>query len=293
MPSGSEGKRRRPSPGFLADRRERAVGRFSTCLSRASRNPSEKAIHDLRVSIRRLQSFLSVTEEFLGVPGSYARQRKRLKALMGPLGRLRDAQVKIGWIRELLPEGDEASYRYALAVRSEAERRWESVRGMLRSVAPDRFLPRMKEQRDPSLRGAAATAKATAILRARRRKVEGFRDGARNEADPHPLHRMRLAFKRYRYSAEVLSPLFPSVTRESLDRLHDFQTLLGTIHDFDVLGEEIRRFQARILGTGEPCELLRKVDSERRKRFLSLERILSRPDGLAEEVFGTEFGRTD
>ena len=99
---------------------------------------------------------------------------------------------------------------------------------------------------------------------------------------------MRLAFKKYRYAAEVLLPLFPKATEETAKRLHDFQTLLGTIHDCDVILAEAASFRRDILGLEKECALEIAFRAFREKSFGTFREIAGSPDSLAR-VFGTEF----
>jgi CHAD domain-containing protein len=99
---------------------------------------------------------------------------------------------------------------------------------------------------------------------------------------------MRLAFKKYRYAAEVLLPLFPKATEETAKRLHDFQTLLGTIHDCDVILAEAAAFRCAILGQEKECALERAFRAFREKRFGEFRGIAGTDAGLSR-VFGTAF----
>ena len=96
--------------------------------------------------------------------------------------------------------------------------------------------------------GSRRALLAPDILGKLEREVSKHRKAALDPAHPEALHRMRLAFKKYRYAAEVLLPLFPKATEETAKRLHAFQTLLGTIHDCDVILAEAASFRRDILG---------------------------------------------
>lgn len=277
------------TPPFLEQSGRERADRFQACLKRAARRPGEKEIHDLRVSIRRLLSFCGVAASLSGkeaIPGSESR---RIKELMGPLGRLRDAQVKIEWLKRIVPIGDEGTYLYALSVLSDAEK-WEGrVRDLMRKTVVRRLKAQRLKMNFPVLPKNRLEKKAAGLLAAQRRIVESFRESARNEDNAEALHRMRLAFKIYRYSAEVLAPLFPRVTARSLERLHGFQTLLGNLHDFDVLLAEAEKFHRRILKPGEACVLLPRLRGIRHREFLRLAPLLSASTALSERVFGKEF----
>jgi CHAD domain-containing protein len=99
---------------------------------------------------------------------------------------------------------------------------------------------------------------------------------------------MRLAFKKYRYAAEVLLPLFPKATEETAKRLHDFQTLLGTIHDCDVILAEAASFRRNVLGLEKECALEIAFRAFREKNFMEFQGIAGTTGGLSR-VFGTTF----
>lgn len=268
---------------------KKALGRFRKTLARAASEPSEEAVHDLRVAIRRLQTYLSVEADIADAPDAARPMLAPLKNLMRPLGRLRDLQVRLIRISALVPEGDDVSYAYALAVRSESERREREVRDFLSRIAPDRLLPgagNIPRLDDPP---ATLKGKAVALLASRESAVRAFRENASDERDAEALHRMRLAFKKYRYSAEVLVPLFPAATDETMARLHAFQTLLGDLHDLDVMFADARAFASGVLLYDGPFDLLDAATSARRTEFATIMKALRSDADLTARVFGVEF----
>jgi CHAD domain-containing protein len=52
---------------------------------------------------------------------------------------------------------------------------------------------------------------------------------------------MRVAFKRFRYTAELLQPFLPDYTQERLQRMKDFQDAAGNIQDVSVLLDRIEK----------------------------------------------------
>jgi CHAD domain-containing protein len=262
--------------------------RFREGLKRASADPtSDEAVHDLRVAIRRVLAWITVRTALLGPDRRLREARSSLKALMTPLGKLRDAHVKRDWIRNVVPEGDEPSYRYAVKVSGDVLR-WEfRARKYLGA-------PSTRRLRVPLPRGAGglggrleAAILAPDILGRLEREVSKNRDAALDPAHPEALHRMRLAFKKYRYVAEVLLPLFPKATEETSKRLHAFQTLLGTIHDFDVILAEAHAFRRDILGVPTESTIETAFRRLREEKSRELQEIAGATGSLAS-VFGEE-----
>ncbi|TRZ99617.1 MAG: CHAD domain-containing protein [Deltaproteobacteria bacterium] len=273
---------------FLAVSGRTRSARFLEQLKRAAANPaSDEAVHDLRVAIRRVLAWIAVRDALLGPDPRLREARVSLKTLMSPLGMLRDAHVKRDWILKVVPEGDEPSYQYSVQVASDVLR-WEArVRKRLVTQSTRRLrllIPKGGGGLGGQLEAAIL---APDLLGRLEREVSKHRDAALDPAHPEALHRMRLAFKKYRYAAEVLLPLFPRATEETAKRLHGFQTLLGTIHDFDVILAEAAAFRHGILGMEEECGLEAAFRAVREKSFGELRGIAGTPDALAG-VFGKE-----
>ncbi len=274
---------------FLAESGQGRFARFRECLKHAAANPaSDEAVHDLRVAIRRILAWTAVRVALLGPDRRLREHDLFLKALMAPLGKLRDAHVKRDWIRKVDPEGDEPSYQYSVQVASDVLR-WEAkVRKRLGEQSTRRL-------RVPFPKGAGglggrleAAILAPDHLGRLEREVSKHLASALDPAHPEALHRMRLAFKKYRYAAEVLLPLFPKATEETAMRLHDFQTLLGTIHDCDVILAEAASFRRDILGREKECALEIAFRAFREKSFGEFKGVAGTAGGLSR-VFGTAF----
>ncbi|TFG59267.1 MAG: CHAD domain-containing protein [Deltaproteobacteria bacterium] len=274
---------------FLAESGRKRLARVREHLKRAAANPaSDEAVHDLRVAIRRVLAWIAVRDALLGPDRRLRESRRCLKALMSPLGKLRDAHVKRDWIRRVVPEGDEPSYLYAVQVASDVLR-WEArVRKRLGAQSTRRLrvpLPKGAGGRGGQLEAAIL---APDLLWRLEREVSKHLASALDPAHPEALHRMRLAFKKYRYATEVLLPLFPKATEETAKRLHAFQTLLGTIHDCDVILAEAASFRHGILGQKTECALEIAFRAFREKNFQEFREIAGTDGGLSQ-VFGTAF----
>ncbi len=270
---------------FLAEAGRARIDLFRNRLRRAAADPvSEEAIHDLRVSIRRVLAWIDVREALLGPDRDLRAARSSLKALMTPLGKLRDAQVKRDLIRTILPNGDEPSYLYAILVASDVGRWEERVRRLLGRKSARRIrvpLPWPRIGRGTGADVAVAGSRHLAMLA---RAVRKHRKGALDASNPEALHRMRLAFKKYRYAAELFYPLFPRAGKTVAKRHQAFQTLLGTIHDCDVILVGVRSFRDGCLGEKAECALETAVRSLRSEKFRDFLPIAEHATDLCENV---------
>jgi len=84
----------------------------------------------------------------------------------------------------------------------------------------------------------------------------------------------------------VFLPLFPRGGRAAAKRHQAFQTLLGTIHDFDVTLVEARSFLGNAVGYRGESALETAFRRLREKRFREFVRAVGEAGGLAR-VFGT------
>ena len=74
--------------------------RLALQVNRAAKSCNEEAVHDLRVSIRRLNRCLRVFSQFYP-EGSWKRIRRRLKTLMEAAGSVRDLDIATEFLGEM------------------------------------------------------------------------------------------------------------------------------------------------------------------------------------------------
>jgi len=259
---------------FLAAPGKERIGRFRAQLARASGDPgSEAAVHDLRVSIRRLLAWIAAWERLVGPDPGRENARVSLKKLMSPLGRLRDAHVKRDTLRKLVPEGDAASYQYAVLVAGDVLRRERTARRILHERWPARIRIGIPGRGSRRRAGGGVETEARRLLADSGRKVVRHRKESLDPRNPEALHRMRLAFKKHRYAWELFAPLFPEADDAFAKRLHSFQTLLGTIHDCDVVLEEVRSFRKDLPGHPGTSTVEAAYARLRREKFREFRRI--------------------
>jgi CHAD domain-containing protein len=216
---------------------------------RCSKHCSEEAVHELRVSIRRLLAQLMLVEEVL--PGtSLSRLRKSLKRRFKGFGELRDVHVQRQAIGRLLT-------RHPGLVLLDAElkrREKELVKAAARSLKAGRekkllnwvvrVLASLAEgsENGPAQRrmfGQIMEATTAAFATVTRRLAEA------DPAEAATIHRVRLAYKKFRYMVEALSPTWTGYTPKELRRMAYYQRRLGRIQDLEVLCATLARFARR------------------------------------------------
>jgi len=74
--------------------------RLALQVNRAAKSCNEEAVHDLRVSIRRLNRCLRVFSQFYP-EGSWKKIRRRLKTLLEAAGSVRDMDIAMEFLAEM------------------------------------------------------------------------------------------------------------------------------------------------------------------------------------------------
>ena len=212
--------------------------------TRLLENPDPEALHDFRVAVRRLRSWLRARKDALrgSVPKAALRDLRRVARLTNDS---RDAEVFTAWLASLIP---------TLTPRQRTGARWLHARVVERGRAADaaakervnRRFTRAREileerlplyRQSHHLQEGAHTAPFSAALalelRTHSHAVTRRLDRVRTLADDAQAHRARIAGKRLRY---LLEPVAAAVSGgpEVIGQLKDLQDTLGGLHDSHV-----------------------------------------------------------
>jgi len=207
---------------------------------------SDDALHDFRVVVRRLRSWIRAFEPWLRDAVS-RKQRRRLSRIADATAATRDATVHLEWLREERP---------ALSARQRVGHAW------LR----ERLDTQRKDGADAALAAAsdfnAIAAKLTrrlnvycsvvlsderparfgAILAERlleeSESLRGHLATIHHVTDVDESHRARIAAKRLRYLTEPVAKL-ASEGGAIIEMLSTLQNALGDLHDVHVFAEEV------------------------------------------------------
>ncbi|MBZ5675259.1 MAG: CHAD domain-containing protein [Acidobacteriia bacterium] len=206
----------------------------------AARRPKDpEAIHDLRVSIRRLRQELNVFEEWLK-PGPAKRIRGNLKKLMERCAAVRNCDIAL----EVLQAAGCQSPKLASGL--------EKDRRRARAELADKLTSWRKEDRVGRWRGdlrVAHSAPKHSVEETARRVLPAMvtdlfragREAARPSSTHERMHRLRLEAKRVRYTLELFAQVYGTKTKPILESLKTLQDKLGAINDCATTLEMIRR----------------------------------------------------
>lgn len=236
-------------PDPLPDRTAAVQGQIAIALA----NPSEDAVHDLRVSIRRL---LEALRAFKPQIDKHERRhlRKQLRRIMRAAGQARNLDIAVELCARC-PEAGPTSLTRLRGLRLAAAHHLIET---LLAIEPASIVPPARKEPYPG--GAVMAA---ALLP---RLVDDYwraGDHAASRADDWKgLHQFRLATKHLRYTIELFAGCYhPRGLRPRLEVLRRMQGHLGRINDC----ESARGLDAIRADAGFRSWLAARQDQERDK----------------------------
>jgi CHAD domain-containing protein len=201
------------------------------------------AIHDLRVSIRRLRQELNVFEEWFK-PGPVKRIRRDLRDLMERCAAVRNCDIGV----EVLTAAGWRNPEVFAGLENESRRTREELARMLTRW---RRRDRIRKWREhlrvvrPSAKSELGGSVSENARRLLPPMIEDFFRAGRGAARPgsthQRMHRLRLEAKRVRYTLELFEPVYGEKTRLILESLKELQDKLGAINDCATTIEMVRR----------------------------------------------------
>ena len=223
---------------------ERQMRAFGKHLPRAVQGEVEP-LHQCRVATRRLREILPLcTSE---VPrGAAARARRRLRRVGRALGGVRELDVALGLVVELVQKDSVAPIaagRLRQHLRDERDERRErmldrlggvSTRKLERDLADVARALSMRQQTD-------AWAQTLAVRMGRRaQRVREAVAAAGPLYVSDRVHVVRIAAKKLRYALEFAADTGEASTKGAVRQVKDIQEALGRLHDLEVLATTIQ-----------------------------------------------------
>jgi CHAD domain-containing protein len=211
-----------------------------------------KATHRTRVASRRLRELLPLLEL---QPKAARKLGKRLRKATRQLGAVREADVL-----QLLTENLTNSGRFGeramrrvrtdvLATREKARKAFsarETLSDLLRLAKNLEKVARKLDDPGPTPNGRAWQWALDARIAHRAATLKKAVDAAGAIYLSERLHDVRIALKKLRYAVELSADAAAARPGSDLKTLKRAQTLLGRLHDHQVLIDGVRRMQASL-----------------------------------------------
>jgi CHAD domain-containing protein len=256
------------APAFLAARLSDVQ---QHCAALSERLTPER-VHNVRVSVRRLRGAVRLS----GKGKAVRRADGELRSFQAALGGLRDLQVQLAGLSRLLRKLPPEEVAVVVQVRTTLEKSRPS------SVEAARAALARWEKRGAHTVGRLEGLRPKGRLgghRLRKRLVrqletlEECAGAALADPSPVPMHLLRIAVKRFRYTLEFLEPAMPAETAEIRTELVPLQTTLGDLHDLDIQIGLVDQ-HASPASLPAAADLLRRLRADRERLAAALLSVL-------------------
>lgn len=207
-----------------------------------------EALHDMRVAMRRLRSWLRAMDDVLHDVGN--KQRTRLRAIARASNQSRDAEVLLDWLHKRLdklpPRRRVAAKRLVSVV---SKRKTEADTELQKRIDRDldrtlRTLRRRLSRHaapvnpdDAAVDPSFGTVLSAAIVRHEDALADALAE-VEKVTDEEAIHRARIRGKRLRYLLEPLMDVSDEA-KALVQRLKTLQDALGEVHDAHLWSQEL------------------------------------------------------
>ncbi|HNK63542.1 MAG TPA: CHAD domain-containing protein [Anaerolineales bacterium] len=205
---------------------------------------SAEAVHDLPVSTRRLLAVFDLLSS-LFTHKRIQKVRRELKDQLDDLDSLRDTQVLLADISEFILEVPELR-SFQERLRKNEISLLRRTRALIKSHKVGKLGERLEKIREMIAvlpdQTIGAQLPAAADLRFAR-VLETY--AAMDTENIPSIHKLRVAFKKFRYTVEIIQPLLENFPTENFKQMHDYQSMMGDIQDLEVASEQWADFKDR------------------------------------------------
>lgn len=194
---------------------------------------SNESVHDLRVATRRMMAIVQLLNSVSPRP-RLQKIIRTFKEQLDQLDDLRDTQVILAEISEStqhLPQLQGFQKQQQHLERQFLKR----LRKQIKSFQT-KELTRLIREVHETLINESPEGFETVVLQTvdesyllTRRRLSLI-----DPARPATIHRVRIAFKNFRYMVEIVHPLLMAFPRERLRSMHDYQSRMGGVQDAEV-----------------------------------------------------------
>ena len=243
---------------------------------------SVEGIHDTRVAIRRFRSLIRDLTTILDI-GPFKPLVKRLKKVADQMGTVRDQDVFIEGLKKMTADAEvPAAIQGRIdRAREKRDKAFSKLAKTLEKISPD-DLSQLFDSAvervlgEPDLfRPTSVTVAGHDMICQRLADLVKFNDEIYDPSDSKGLHKMRIAAKRLRYTADIYTPVFGTQLQEFVDETAQLQSFLGGMHDNDLwigdLSHQLQKHQQETATSrsekNELARMLAKLVRKRAKKY--------------------------
>jgi CHAD domain-containing protein/CYTH domain-containing protein len=206
----------------------------------------DEALHDFRVAIRRLRSWVRAFKPWLRDDIS-GKRRRALSAIGDATRKSRDAAVHLEWLRNERSalSGRQRLGQSWLSEKLDAQRRDAAEDALAAAVDFGMMVPKLTRRLDfyraPVRAPESAARFGTVVAERLRKESDALRvqlAAVHSFTDVKEAHRARIRAKNLRYVLEPVAKLVPD-GKAIIETLKKLQDALGDLHDVHVFAEEL------------------------------------------------------
>jgi len=203
-------------------------------LKRCRAEFSNEAVHDLRSAARRMLAFIRLLNSVSPRPG-LQKLNRAFKDQLDEFNDLRDTQVILAEISETIQERPQLQ-EFQDYLQGVERRLLKTLRKKLKVIDLFDVSKRIRRMRE-SLKTESNDVPVSQILQAVDDAflITKHRQNWINPAQAATIHRVRIAFKSFRYMVEIINPFLQDFPSENLNQMHEYQALMGEIQDVEVI----------------------------------------------------------
>jgi len=239
-----------PINQFLLEALDQRWKNYRAELKRCRAEFSNEAVHDLRASARRMLAFLQLLN-YISPRPRLQKLNRAFKDQLDEFDQLRDTQVILADISETLQDLPQLQ-EFHMYLEDVEKGLLKTLRKKLKvidlfdvSKRIRRMHESLKTESDDNLIVPILQTVDDAFLATKQQR------NWINPAQATTIHRVRIAFKTFRYMVEIIHPLLNDFPRENLERMHHYQSLMGEVQDVEVIMQALAEAPIR-LSTFDP-----------------------------------------
>ncbi|MFT3890835.1 MAG: CHAD domain-containing protein [Anaerolineales bacterium] len=240
--------------------------KYRTELKRCRDEFSNEAVHDLRVAARRMLALIKLLNSIDPHP-RLKKLSRAFKDQLDEFDELRDTQVILAELSEIMQELPQLQ-DFQKYLQSSEERLLRELRKTVKHLETSEITKRIRKTQE-AIEDGENDELESQILQAVDDAFLHVRQRLSNVDFAHPatIHRVRVAFKSFRYMVEIASPLLPGFPEQNFKRMNDYQSLMGEIQDAEVFTQTLSDFIRR-LALSNPAPV-RRYEEQRHADVLS------------------------
>jgi CHAD domain-containing protein len=230
-------------------------------------SPGAENVHELRVAIRRFEQAVITFRQ--GLPGSEVKRiRRKLRVMMRHAGAIRDCDV----LQKILLKCQEPGAS-ALKQRLTEERKAElsGLAAVLRRWGARRSSSKWRAVLLPVDAGNTFDSRLPKLAR---KFLAHGEAAAGPKTSAASLHAFRIEGKKFRYTVELLVPIYGAAAEEWIEKLKPVQSALGDVHDAHMARQIADRFAAT-------PEIAAWLKTRQRKKTREFRRLWQESFGIA------------